>query len=351
MVLAIAFVVALVLSLLLTPVGTRVAWITGYLDHPEARKLHTTATALLGGAVVFVCALIAWGASLNQHPLAGYTGEAPLIISGAVLALLIGMWDDRHGMEPRIKFLGQATAAALLLGSGHIPDFGMPVFLNAILALVSLVALMNAINFLDNMNGVVGGLTAIALVGFAFDSWTRGAYALGAGELAVAGACIGFLRYNFPRARIFLGDAGSLFLGYCLGASALLAYDGAPRGWGRAGAILMLGYPAFDLFFVVITRTLDGRRLSQGGKDHTNHRIASILKCQTRTVLLVWLSGAALCASGVALLRLNRPLPTLLLLVLWIILFLWAGLKLSFVPVSRPRPATKPPVASPTTPI
>ena len=333
MVLATAFLLALILSLVLTPVGTRLAWATGYLDHPEARKLHTTATALLGGAVVFFCALIAWMTSLNVHTVFAFSSEALFIFSGGCLALLLGMWDDRFGMGPRVKFLGQATAAALLLSSGHIPDFGMPVLLNAALALVSLVALMNAVNFLDNMNGVVSGLAAIGLA---------------AAQLAVAGACVGFLRYNFPRAKIFLGDAGSLFLGYCLGASALLAYDGAPAGWGRAGAILVLGYPAFDLFFVVITRLRDGRRLSQGGKDHTNHRIASVLQCQMRTVLLVWFSMAALCASGFVVLRLNQMIPALLLSGLWILLFLVVGLKLSSVPVPRPSPAPPSPAAIPT---
>lgn len=224
----------------------------------------------------------------------------------------------------------------------------MPVVLNAVLALVSLIALMNAMNFLDNMNGIVGGLAAIALAGFATHSWTRESYGLAAAQLAVAGGCIGFLPYNFPKARIFLGDAGSLFLGYCLGASALLAYDGAPMGWGRAGAILVLGYPAFDLFFVVITRIRDGRKVSQGGKDHTNHRIASILKCQTTTVILVWAIGAALCASGLVVLSLNRALPALLLLGLWMTLFLLAGLRLSSVPVHRPPLASSPPVATPT---
>jgi UDP-GlcNAc:undecaprenyl-phosphate/decaprenyl-phosphate GlcNAc-1-phosphate transferase len=340
MVLATAFVLALVLALVLTPVGTRVAWATGYLDHPEARKLHTTATALLGGAVVFICALIAWGASLKTRAVS-VESEVPFILAGAVLVLAIGMWDDRFGMHPRIKLVGQAVAAGLLLASGHVPDFGLPEPLNAILALVSLIALMNAMNFLDNMNGVVGGLAAIAMAGFALHSWTHGAPVLAAAQLAVAGACIGFLKYNFPKARIFLGDAGSLFLGYCLGASALLAYDAAPMGWGRAGAILILGYPAFDLFFVVITRLRDGRKVSQGGKDHTNHRLATLIGCPIKTVLLVWLSGVGLCVSGVAVLSLNQTLPSLLLLALWITLFLVAGLKLSSVPVATgptPRP-------------
>src|SRR5206468_7974697 len=149
----------------------------------------------------------------------------------------------------------------------------------------------------------------------------------------------GFLRYNFPRARIFLGDAGSLFLGYSLGASALLAFGAAPPGWGRVGTVLMLAYPAFDLFFVVVNRLRDGRKIYVGGKDHTNHRLASVLRCQKMTVILLWFGGAALCVSGLAVLKLNQPLPALCLSGLWIALFLWAGLRLSSVPVPPARPA------------
>jgi len=214
----------------------------------------------------------------------------------------------------------------------------MPQQLNILLALVSLIALMNAINFLDNMNGVVAGMSAICLAGYAWDSATRGAYGLSAAQLAIAGACVGFLRYNFPKARIFLGDAGSQFLGYSLGASALLSYVGAPAGWGRTGAIMMLGYPAFDLWFVTITRLREGRRVYEGGKDHTNHRLASVIRCQTRTVLLLWLSGVALCVSGLVVLKLNQPLPTLVLLGLWMSLFLWAGVRLSSVPPVQAAP-------------
>src|SRR6185436_19639731 len=113
---------------------------------------------------------------------------------------------------------------------------------------------------------------AIIMTAFAWNSATRGATGLAAAQLAVAGACIGFLRYNFPRARIFLGDAGSLFLGYSLGASALLAFDAAPGGWGRIGTVMMLAYPVFDLFFVVVNRIREGRKIYIGGKDHSNHR-------------------------------------------------------------------------------
>jgi UDP-GlcNAc:undecaprenyl-phosphate GlcNAc-1-phosphate transferase len=240
-------------------------------------------------------------------------------------------------MNPLVKLFGQLAAAVFLLYAVPAPDFGLGVAFNRILALVALVALMNAVNFLDNMNGMVGGLSAILMAGFAWTSANQGALGLAAAQLAVAGACVGFLRYNFPKARIFLGDAGSLFLGYSLGASALLALAGSPQGWGRVGALLMLAYPVFDLFFVVVNRLRDGRKVYEGGKDHSNHRLASVIQCPKRTVLLLWLSGVALCASGLAVLKLNQPLPALGLSALWIILFLWAGLRLSSVPVHRAR--------------
>jgi UDP-GlcNAc:undecaprenyl-phosphate GlcNAc-1-phosphate transferase len=334
MVLATAFSFALILALLLTPLGTRVAWVIGYLDQPNARKLHTSATALLGGAVVFVSALGAWLAAAHAGlPASGTRGG--LVLAGALIALMTGLWDDRFGMNPIVKLLAQGAACAVLLVSGPLPALGLPAPLAFALALTALVALMNAINFLDNMNGMVAGLSAILMAGFAWTSAARGEWALAAAQMAVAGGCVGFLRYNFPRARIFLGDAGSLFLGYSLGASALLAFNGAPQGWGRVGAVLMLAYPAFDLFFVVVNRLRDGRKVYEGGKDHSNHRLASVIQCQKRTVLLLWVSGAALCASGLAVLKLNQPLPALALSALWIILFLWAGLRLSSVPVHR----------------
>jgi UDP-GlcNAc:undecaprenyl-phosphate GlcNAc-1-phosphate transferase len=333
-----SFLAALLFALLLTPLGVRVAWRIGYLDHPEARKLHTSATALLGGAVVFLAALTAW---LGHFVTFGRQrdGEAIYLMGGALIALLVGLWDDRLGMRPSVKLLGQASSATMLMASGAIPRFGMPVAVEVLLTMLALISLMNAVNFLDNMNGVVAGLAAIGLAAFGFDSALHGAFGVASAQLAVAGACLGFLRYNFPRARIFLGDAGSLFLGYSLGASAVLAYDRAPVGWGRLGPALMLAYPAFDFIFVVVNRLREGRKVYQGGKDHSNHRLARVIQCQTRTVLLLWLSGAALCVSGLVVLNLNQALPALCLSGLWTALFLWAGVRLSSVPVSPPSPA------------
>jgi UDP-GlcNAc:undecaprenyl-phosphate/decaprenyl-phosphate GlcNAc-1-phosphate transferase len=339
MALGAAFGLSLVLALLLTPLGTRLAWAVGYLDHPEARKLHTSATALLGGVVVFVCALAGWGTALawSGRP-AG--SEAAFLVLGALIALIVGLWDDRFGMRPALKLLGQGAASVALMASGAIPDLGLPVAVEVFVTLVALITLMNAVNFLDNMNGMVGGLSAVLLIAFAVTSWQRGAIGVAAAQLALAGACAGFLPYNFPKASIFLGDAGSLFLGYSLGASAVLTFRSAPAGWGRVGPVLMLAYPMFDIIFVVVNRLREGRKIYEGGKDHSNHRLARVIQCPKRTVLLIWLSGAALSASGLAILRLNRPAPTLLLSGLWTVLFLWSGWKLSSIPVHRPSLTT-----------
>jgi UDP-GlcNAc:undecaprenyl-phosphate GlcNAc-1-phosphate transferase len=332
---ALAFVVAGVLGWLLTPLAIRLAWATDFLDQPAARKHHVTATPLLGGLAVFVAALAGW---LATRPVAADSTLEPIaLLTGAALAMAWGVWDDRFGMGVPLKLLGQTLAAAILL-VGRVPDLGLPDPVEIALALVALVALMNAVNFLDNMNGMVAGLSAITLVAFGAGSLSRGATGTAAAQLALAGACVGFLPWNFPRARIFLGDAGSLFLGYSLGASAVLAVSAAPPGIGRIGPLFLLAYPAFDMIFVVINRLREGRPVQQGGRDHSNHRLSSVIQCPKRTVILLWCSTAALCASGLVVQNLNRPMPALLLSALWTGLFLWTGLRLSSVPSAPPPP-------------
>lgn len=338
-----AFALAAVLALALTPLAVRLAWATGFLDHPEARKLHTSATALLGGAVVFACAFAGWWFAIARSGVSrrGDHAEVLALVAGAAVALAWGLWDDRRGMGVRIKLVGQALAALCLVAGGAVPDLGWPGPLESVAVVFGMVTLMNAVNFLDNMNGMVGGLAAVTMAGFAWGSHLRGAEGLAAAQLALAGACAGFLPWNFPKARIFLGDAGSLLLGYSLGASAVLATGGLPSGWGQWGPILALLYPVFDITFVVINRLREGRAIYQGGKDHSNHRLARLLQCPIRTVLLLWLSSAALSVSALVVQSRNRPLPTLLSWGLWTAIFLLAGLRLSSVPSQSPLPSAK----------
>jgi len=146
MLLAAVFSLAFLLGLILTPVGVRVAWATAYLDHPEARKLHTTATALLGGGVVFASALLTWWllcpVAGGPRPSVGSARELLLLLAGALIALGFGLWDDRFGMRPPVKLAGQGAAAACALATGYLPGMGLPAPLEWVLVLVLLVALM-----------------------------------------------------------------------------------------------------------------------------------------------------------------------------------------------------------------
>ncbi|MBK7366359.1 MAG: undecaprenyl/decaprenyl-phosphate alpha-N-acetylglucosaminyl 1-phosphate transferase [Candidatus Eisenbacteria bacterium] len=331
----VAFPIALLAALVTTPLMLRLAWATGYLDQPEARKLHTSATALLGGAAVFLAAMVGWAITVARMPVAMNDWEAYYLLAGAGVALGLGLWDDRFGMQPSVKMVGQAAAATLIVSAGVVPDTGLPLGVTGALAMIGVIALMNAVNFLDNMNGMVGGLAPIALGGFAWMSLERGAYGVAAAQLALAGACVGFLPFNFPRARIFLGDAGSLFLGYSLGASALIAMRSQPPGWAQVGPLLALGYPAFDMIFVILTRIRDKSPVYQGGKDHTNHRLATIVRQPTLTVVTVWLVAAALAASGFVLTRTPGTGVPALLVAAWVAVALVAGLRLAGVPVVR----------------
>jgi len=328
-----AFALAVLFSLVLTPLAVRLAWAVGWLDQPQARKLHTSATALLGGAAVTASALLGWWLARRWSG-AEFPALPPAVLAGAALALGLGLWDDRVGLGPIPKLVVQGTCAALLVWTTGGLRLGIWPPLEAALGLLAVVALMNAINFLDNMNGMLGGIVGLTLLGFAGLSAAFGVPAAIPVQLALAGACLGFLPYNYPRARIFLGDAGSLVLGYSLAASLLMAMQAAPRGWALLGPPLLVAYPAFDMIFVVIRRLREGRRIDQGGRDHSNHRLASLIQCPNRTVLLIWCSTAALCASGFALSRVQHPLPGLLAWALWITLFLLMGRRLSSVPIA-----------------
>ncbi len=328
-----ALALASLFALILTPLVARLARLTGYLDQPHARKLHTSATPLLGGVAVVLAAALGVGVA-SRLPGPGFAALPPGVLAGGALALALGLWDDRFGLMPRPKLLVQGSAALLLVTSVGVPEIGLPAPVELFLAAVAVVALMNAVNFLDNMNGMLGGIVPVTLLGFAGLSAALGSGGAVPVQMALAGACLGFLPYNFPRARIFLGDAGSLVLGYSLAASLLLALQAAPRGWAQFGPPLLVAYPAFDMTFVVIRRLREGRRVDQGGRDHSNHRIASLIQCPIRTVLLIWCSTAALCASGIALSRVAQPVPTLVVWGLWITLFLLTGRRLSSVPLA-----------------
>ncbi len=263
-------------TLILTPFARRLARATGYLDHPEPRKSHAEPTPLLGGLAI--------AAALVAAPfLARLTSSSPIgppslgLIVGALVALGLGLVDDRRALRPRHKLAGQLVAGACLVWWGtHVE----PLRDNPLLGLVALLGvttLLNAINFLDNMDGLVSALVPVTASGFVALGLIHGAPVHLALAWGLVGAGCGFLVYNAPPARIFLGDAGSHLLGFALAALALQSLEVALT-WPHVAAVLsILAYPIFDVTFVVWDRFLGHRPIHVGSLDHTTHRLRKLV--------------------------------------------------------------------------
>jgi UDP-GlcNAc:undecaprenyl-phosphate GlcNAc-1-phosphate transferase len=198
------------------------------------------------------------------------------LVAGALIALALGLIDDKRPLGARGKLAGQIAAAACLIWWGtEVPALRQSPFLGSV-ALLGVLTLLNAINFLDNMDGILGALIPVTAGGYVALALIHGApvqLALGWGLI---GACAGFLVYNAPPARIFLGDAGSHLLGFALAALALQSLQESFTWPHVASVLVILAYPLFDVIFVVWDRLLGHRPIYVGGIDHTTHRLGKV---------------------------------------------------------------------------
>lgn len=287
--LAASFLVAFAVALLLTPLVRRLALRVGFVDNPTSHKIHQAPVALLGGVAIygaFVGAALFQGAT--RGPLLG-------IVLGATVLMLVGIVDDARGMQPWVKLLAQTAAGLVAVASGIHTTFLGAWYLNIPFTLFWIVGITNAFNLLDNMDGLSAGVAAISASTFAVlasryvELGPEQAATAMAGA-ALAGACLGFLRCNLVRASIFMGDAGSLVIGFTLSSLAALGSWRSPTvATSIVIPVLVLAYPIFDTTFVTCLRLLEGRRVFQGGKDHSSHRLVSLGLGQTEAVLLIYL--------------------------------------------------------------
>jgi UDP-GlcNAc:undecaprenyl-phosphate GlcNAc-1-phosphate transferase len=286
-----AFVLSLLVTWVLTPLFGRLATRLGVLDHPAENKFHQEATPYLGGAAVGLSLVLVGGVGT------GASAQLVTLLLGGVALGLLGLADDRAHVKPVVKLVVEVGAAAALWLVGIRAGLFGVALLDFGLTVLWVVAITNAINMLDNMDGLSSGVTAIAAMAFFAIAAQRGDYLVGALALAVAGASIGFLRYNFPPARIFLGDAGTLLLGFLLAALGLKLDLVGENGVMRSAVpVLLLGVPIFDMALVVVARLRDGRRIYVGGTDHTSHRLVA-LGFSTRAVAFFAYGAQILCAA------------------------------------------------------
>jgi len=284
------FITALLFSIVATPVARRLALATGIVDAPSLRKLHTEPTPLLGGAAIyaaFVVALLLFGGRAEIRQMVA-------IVLGATGVSLMGVIDDARGVRPALKFLGQFAAAAVAVLSGLQVHLFPLEALNIALSLLWFVGITNAMNLLDNMDGLSGGLAAAAAAHFLLLAALNGQYLVGTLSAALLGACIGFLRYNFNPASIFMGDTGSLFLGFVLAAVGIkLRFENTFVVTWMVPLVVLL-VPILDTTLVVVSRLRRGKNpFTTPGKDHLSHRLVALGFTRREAVLICWLLGTS----------------------------------------------------------
>jgi UDP-GlcNAc:undecaprenyl-phosphate GlcNAc-1-phosphate transferase len=275
-----------------TPVARHIALRLGIIDQPNARKLHVNPIPLLGGLAIygaFIAAVLLFG---NRYRL----NELVSILVGASLMSFLGVWDDRRSLSPLLKLGGQFMAASILILSGvRIGTFPWEA-LNIAITLGWVVVITNAMNLLDNMDGLSGGVGATAAIFFLLLAAMNDQYLVGALSAALVGACLGFLVYNFNPATIFMGDAGSLFLGFILAAVGIkLRFPDGLQIVTWMVPVLILGLPLFDTALVIVSRLRRGfNPLTTPGKDHVSHRLVTMGYTRREAVLICYLICAGL---------------------------------------------------------
>jgi len=219
------------------------------------------------------------------------------IFLGAFGILFVGWLDDKHELRPRAKFVGQFLVAALVAASGaRITLFVPSVIFSYAVTILWILTLLNAFNFMDNMNGLCAGLGAIGALNFAIIAAADNQYLVGLIAFLTFGALFGFLPYNFPRARAFLGDAGSHLVGYLLAVLAILPHFYTlhhPRPWAVLIPLLVLAVPLGDMVWVVLLRWRLGQPFYQGDNNHLSHRLVRRGLTRAQAVLVIWAAAEA----------------------------------------------------------
>lgn len=284
--LAIVLSVTLALSLVATFATRSVARRVGFIAKPRAERWHSKPTALAGGVGIYVSFIA--GALL----LGGYTHWR--ILLGATAMFALGMIDDVFHLKPYAKLVGQFVIAAVTVASGPVLPWTPFILLNEALSVFWLIGITNALNLLDNMDGLSTGVALVSVFFQAIFFLLQGQIAAAALATALTGALAGFLVFNWNPASIFMGDCGALFLGYTLATLAMQHSYGRSRGLLATIAVpvLVMLVPIFDTTFVTITRLVRGRPVSQGGRDHTSHRLVTLGLSERTAVSLLIALGA-----------------------------------------------------------
>jgi|GEM_PF-73034 len=319
----ITFLCSLVVVLATTPILIKLAKRFDFLDYPSALKVHTRPTPLLGGLAVFIGFLFALLLGLILFDLS-FSADVVGILTGGALVLTFGLVDDKKGLSPSYKLLGQIIAAISFLVLSHNAKILTGSGWDVLILLLWMVGLMNAVNYMDAMDGLCGGISFIAASAFLVIALLNHQMLSALLALALMGGLLGFLRFNFTPAKIFLGDAGSMFNGFILACLGILFAKENTSYSSLLVPILILSYPIFDISFVTLIRLREGRKVYVGDYNNSPRRIANLGMQNKKVVLWIYLFSFLLGSLGVLVyLFFDSPVKMLIAVFVWLVLVIF----------------------------
>jgi UDP-GlcNAc:undecaprenyl-phosphate GlcNAc-1-phosphate transferase len=345
----VAFAVSLVLVLIFTPLARRLAVWLGAVDMPHDRKVHENPTPSLGGAAILLsviislllCKVLVSYSSALAEPQGMVDALSSYQLLGIILAAtfiaVMGAVDDMRHLSPWMKLAGQVMGALVLvsfgvevsniaLPRGNVIDLTASPILSILLTIVWMVAFTNIINLIDGLDGLAAGIAFISAAAFFFygsrvggDPNTLQAMVISA---AVGGACLGFLRYNFHPASIFMGDSGAQFLGFILGAISIQGILKRTAVATLFTPIIILAVPIIDTGLAILRRARKGRPFHYADKEHIHHRLLYIGHTQRQAVLIIYLWTAVLTGIALSLEFVASKTVVLIILAVGLLIFL-----------------------------
>jgi UDP-GlcNAc:undecaprenyl-phosphate GlcNAc-1-phosphate transferase len=302
------------------------------LDRPTStHKTHAQAVPYLGGvAIILGIILVTYTALLTSNPSVSNFWLASSLLGPALLMGIIGLWDDIKNLHPLPRFIGQTIAAlvvaVILILTNNLGNPTGSITLDVFITLIWIVGICNSINFFDNLDGGAAGTSAISAITLSYLALKNNQSLIGSLALVLAGATLGFLIWNRSPARIYMGDAGALFLGVLLATLTIrLKPDAQASVASFATPVLVLAIPILDTCVAVISRLRRKVSPFQGGKDHLSHRLIRFKFSRKSTAIILWLLSAFFCllAIGISKVDYNNEIRLVALAAsIWIILFI-----------------------------
>lgn len=304
---ALIFFIGFLFAFLVTPLVEKIAFKIGAVDVPTERKIHTQPVPRLGGVAIYVSLLLAFGVALLWYQ--KFTPEMWGILIGGSVMLLVGVIDDLRDLSPGVKLVGQIIASSILIAFGMRIEFiGNPMGKQLIvlgplaipITLFWMLTLINTINFIDGLDGLAAGVSSIAAVTLFFSALSTGQNIVAFLAIALAGSAIGFLFHNFNPARIFMGDSGSMFLGFMLGVITLQGVMKSVVVLSLLVPLMIMGVPIFDAALAILRRLRHDKPLSQADRGHIHHQLLHHGFTHRQTVLIIYV-WCILLSAGAAL--------------------------------------------------